>query len=97
MEWMTANQKIATEAAQSLLELETQHVQKAFNHCSEHLDCSCSKGPLEEKTAHHAETAKTVVAELAQHMHDVNAIITQTSEQMMGSFQKRFKDGAGRM
>lgn len=93
MEWMTEIQKIATQGTQSLLELETQNVQKALNHCSEHLNCSCLKAPIEVKTAHQAETAKIAVDELSQHMHDVNAIITQTSEQIMGAFQKRFKDG----
>lgn len=92
MELMNATQKIATETAQTLIEIQNQYAQKVFGHLNQHAKHTLSKAPLEEKATHQAEATKTTVNELVKHLRTTNSIIAQSNEQIIESIQKRFKE-----
>lgn len=92
MELMNATQKIATETAQTLMEIQNQYAQKVFGQVNQQAKHALSKAPLEEKTTHQAEVAKTTVDELIKHLRTTNTIIAQSNEQIIESIQKRFKE-----
>jgi phasin family protein len=92
MELMNATQKIATETAQTLMEIQNQYVQKVVGQMNQQAKHTFSKAPLEEKATHQAEVAKTTVDELIRHLRTTNAIIAQSNEQIIESIQRRFKE-----
>src|SRR5579863_277291 len=73
VEFMNTAQKIATEATQSMMELQKEYFEKVFNQWSEEVMNSFSKNSFEEKITHQAETAKTMVDEMINYGRDINS------------------------
>lgn len=93
IELMNATQQIAVETTQSVLELQRQYMKTAFDQWNDQIKYCCSKAPLGEKTAHHAETTKAAVNQIIEHTRELNSIITKSNEKMNESVQKHFKEG----
>jgi len=92
IELMNKTMKIATETTQSLMELQSQYVQKAFDQWNEEVKFSFSKTPLDKKTTHEADTVKSTVADAIKHTQNVSSILAKSNEQVIESIQKCFKE-----
>jgi phasin family protein len=93
MELVATTQEIAAESTKSIMELQNAYVKKVFDEWNEHLKYCCSQAPLEEKTAHHAETAKATVNQTIEQVQKLNSILAKSSAKMFSSTQKRIKEG----
>ena len=88
---MDTSRKIATEAAQSLLTLHHQYIQKIMGQWAGQVKNSFSKVPFEETTAHQAESAKTASDEMAQHLHNTRSVLKQSHEKIIKSVKTHLK------
>ncbi len=93
IELISATMKIATETTESLMELQNKYIQKAFEQWNEEIKYSMSKAPLDEKTSHQTEVAKSTVDDAIKHAQDVSSILVKTNEKIVESVQTRFKEG----
>ncbi len=92
MELMNTTQKIATEATQSVMELQKKYFKSVFDQMNEEVKSNFSKASFAEKAAHQANTAKITADETMKHVRDVSSIIAKSNEQVVESIQKRFKE-----
>ena len=93
IELVNSTQQVVAEATKSIMELQSEYMKKGFDQWNVQVKDCCSKAPFEEKTTHQAEAAKTAVNQTIAHAQEVNSIIAKSSEKIIGSVQKRFKEG----
>ncbi|MBY0293441.1 MAG: phasin family protein [Alphaproteobacteria bacterium] len=93
IELMTETQQIFAESLKSIMELQNEYFKKVMDQWNEQVKCCCSKAPLEEKTAHQAEAKKTAINQAVEHARELSSIISKSSEKIIGSVQKRIKEG----
>ena len=92
MELVTSAQQLAADSTKSILDRQNEYCKNAFDQWNEHIKFCCSKAPLEEKTAHHAEVSKEALDKTGKHLRDVNSIIVKAHEKIAESVQKRLKE-----
>jgi phasin family protein len=93
MELMNVTQQIAVETTHSVLELQRQYMKTALDQWNNHINSCCSKAPLEEKTAHQAEVAKTAADQIVAHTKALHSIIAKSNEKINETVQKGLKEG----
>lgn len=93
VELINRTQNIATETTQSVIDLHKQSFKKVFDQWNEEIMNSISNKPFEEKMTHQAETAKTLVDEMINHMRDVNVVIAESNKNIIDSIQNHLQEG----
>lgn len=93
IELINATQQVVAEATKSIMKLQSEYMKKVFDQWNAQVKDCCSQIPLEEKTAHQAEAAKTAVNQTIAHTQELNAIVAKSNEKIIDSVQKRFKEG----
>ena len=92
MELIAKAQQLAADSTKSIIDRQNEYCKDAFDQWNEHLKFCCSKAPLEEKTAHHADISKKAIDKTVTHLRDVNSIIAKTHEKIVESVQNRLKE-----
>ncbi len=93
LELMNSTQKIAAEATKSIMELQHEYFKRTLDQWNEQIKYCCSKAPLEEKAACHAEASKEALNQTIKHAQEVNSIMVKSNEKALEAIQNRIKEG----
>jgi methyl-accepting chemotaxis protein len=92
IELMNTNLQIATEATNTIMELQRKHIENAIEQWQEQVKSASSVDPSDLKIEDAAEATKDKLTETLDHINEVNAVVEKSSKKIKDTFQKRMKE-----